>query len=185
MTKKSYIIITGGLFIVAIIIISSAKLYPVAMVNGSPIWYRTWDMSLMGTAHALTVQAKAAGTVFNPDPVVISAIRKNMLASLIEDKILAQKGRSIISDFDAKTEEHIIAALASSTDVGKAAHLMYGFGVADFHDIILVPQSRREIARAVLEKQHLNADAWLAGAKKKADVQIFLTGYRWDGESVR
>ncbi|MDP3778994.1 MAG: hypothetical protein Q8R30_03075 [bacterium] len=166
-------------------IISFTKWYPIAMVNGSPIWYRTWNLSLQGTSHALTMQAKAAGTAFDPDPIVVYAIRKSTLAALIEDKILAQKGRSIVSDFDAKTEEYIAMALASSTDIGKAADLMYGFSASNFHDIILAPESRREVAHNALKKLHLNSDAWFAGIKKKADVQIFLNGYRWDGETVR
>ncbi len=185
MSKKSYIIISGIALIAIFTVISFAKLYPVAMVNGSPIWYRTWNLSLQGTSHALTMQAKAAGTAFDPDPIVAYAIRKSTLAALIEDKIIAQKGRSIMSDFDAKTEEYIAAALASSTDVSKAADLMYGFSANNFHDIILAPESRREVARNALEKRRLNSDAWFSGIKKKADVQIFLSGYRWDGETVR
>jgi len=167
------------------VIIFFAKCYPIAMVNGSPIWYHTWSLSLQGTSHALTMQAKAAGTTFDPDPTVASVIRKSTLTALIEDKILTQNGQHIISDFDTKTEEYITTALASSTNVGKAASLMYGFGLADFHDIILIPESRREVARDALEKQHLNSDAWFAGIKKKANVRIFLSGYRWDGETVR
>ncbi|MEK7083315.1 MAG: hypothetical protein AAB972_04015 [Patescibacteria group bacterium] len=40
---KKYIVIIGCFCVIIFVIIVFARLYPVAMVNGSPIWHRTWD----------------------------------------------------------------------------------------------------------------------------------------------
>ena len=182
---KRYIFLIAAAIVIAVpVIIIFGRLYPVAIVNGSPIWYRTWDRYLQGTGHALVVQARAAGTQFNPDPVIAAAIRKDTLSALIEDSILAQQARILFPGFDGTSEQKIQDALGSSGNIEKAAQLMYGFGTADFRHFILLPQSRREVVQDTLGKQNINFAAWLSGAKKKASVHILLRGYGWDGDNV-
>ena len=146
---KWYILIAVVVLIAVPAVIVFGRLYPVAIVNGSPIWYRTWDRYVQGTGHALTAQARA-----------------------------------LFPQFDNMSEQKIHDALRSSANIGKASQLMYGFSIADFQHFILLPQSRWEVAQNELDKQKINFAAWLSGAKKKARVHIFLSGYGWDGDSV-
>ena len=181
---KWYILMAVVIVIAMPAAIAFGRLYPVAIVNGSPIWYRMWDRYVQGTGHALTVQARAAGTQFNLDPVVASMIKRDTLNALIEDNILTQQARALVPQFDNMSEQKIHDALRSSANIGKASQLMYGFSIADFQHFILLPQSRWEVAQNELGKQKINFAAWLSGAKKKARVHILLSGYGWDGDSV-
>ena len=181
---KWYILIAVVVLIAVPAIIIFGRLYPVAIVNGSPIWYKAWNRSLQATGHALAVQARAAGTQFNADAVVASVIKKDTLNALIEDDILSQQARILFPQFDDMSEQKINNALRSSANIEKAAQLMYGFGIADFQRFILLPQSRWEVVQDELDKQKINFTAWLSGAKKKARVHILLSGYGWDGDGV-
>lgn len=181
---KRYIIIAGcACFFIFIIIF--ARLYPVAVVNGSPVWYRTWDRYAMGIVHALIVQTRLTGTEFHPDGGMVSAIKKNSLNQLIEDIILAKAGSTLFHDFNGISNQRIHDAIASSPDLENAALLMYGFTTEDFRNFILLPQSRREVIGNEFDKKKINVEAWLAGIKKKAHVRLILTPYTWDGDTIK
>lgn len=182
---KGYITIAGLIMLTAATIIFFAKLYPVAIVDGSPIWYRTWDRYFKGTEHALEVQARSAGTQFSPETSLLAVLKKDTLSALIEDEILTEAARKLFSEFDTESEERIHNAIKFSQNMGEAAQLMYGFGVADFHDLVLLPQSHLEVIKDNLSKQKIDFPAWLAGIKKKAHVRFFLNSYRWDGDRVK
>ncbi len=182
--KKS-ITIFGLIPLALCAIIFFARLYPVAIVDGSPIWYRTWDRYFQGTGHALAVQARSTGTQFSPDASLISVIKKDTLSALIEDTILTAAARKLFSEFDTESEERIHDAIGFSANMGKAAQLMYGFSAVDFHDFILLPQSHREVIQDNLDKQKIDFSAWLAGIKKKAHVRFFLVPYTWDGDGIK
>lgn len=180
---KRYII-SGCAFITVLFIIISARLYPVAIVNGSPVWYRAWNRYLMGSGHALALQARSEGTQFNLDAALISLIKKDTLTALIEDKILAQGARKLLPDFDGMSDMRIKEAIESSAGVKDVVLFMYGFSVEDFHNFVLLPQSHREVIQNEFDKQKINVPAWLAGIKKKAHVRIILNSYTWDGDIV-
>jgi len=181
---KRYIIIAGCVFIVVLFIIVSARLYPVAIVNGSPVWYRAWNRYFIGSGHALALQARSEGTQFNLDIALVSLIKKDTLTALIEDKILAQEARKLFSDFDGMSNIRINEAIDSSAGVKDAALFMYGFSVEDFHNFVLLPQSHREVIQDEFDKQKINVSAWFAGIKKKAHVRVMLDSYIWDGDMV-
>ena len=187
MIKKYLTIITiiFSVMIVGTVVAIFERLYPVAIVNGSPIWYRTWDRYLQGTGHAFALQARVTGKQFDLDATVISVIKKDTLTALIEDRLLTQQGRIVFAQFDKRSDEHVFDAVGTSTNMGDAAKLLYGFSEADFHDFILLPASRREVAKESMDKQKIDFVTWLAGVKKRAHVQLLLNGYIWDGESVK
>lgn len=162
-----------------------AKLYPVAIVNGSPIWYRAWDRHFRGTVHALTMQARSAGAQFDVDANMISAIKKKSLNTLIEDTILAQAGSTLIPKLIAYSNQKVHDAMATSSDIEKAALFMYGFNAADFHDFVLLPQSRREVIQDEFDKKKINVAAWFAGVKKKTRVRLIINPYIWDGDTIK
>lgn len=181
---KQYVIITGCVCL-AIFIIIFTRLYPVAVVNGSPVWHRTWDRYVAGILHALIVQTRSTGTEFHPDGIMVSAIKKNALNQLIEDIILAKGGSTLFQDFNSMSNQRIHDAIASSMTIENAALLMYGFNTTDFRDFLLLPQSRREVIQNEFDKKKINFEAWLAGIKKKAHVRLILTSYIWDGDAIK
>lgn len=182
---KRCIIIAGCVCITVVIIMIFARLYPVAMVDGSPIWYRTWDRYFKGTIHALVVSARSRGAESNMNAEVLSAIKKSALHTLIEDAILAQAGSRLVSKFDVISNQKIRTAIATSTNIEKAALFVYGFNAQDFHDFILLPRSHREVITDEFDKQKINFAAWFVGAKKKARVRLMFNSYEWDGDTIK
>lgn len=182
---KRYIFIAGCACVVVFVIIIFARLYPVAIVNGSLIWYRTWDRYIKGNIHALAVQAQTAGIEFNPNTDVLSVIKKDALRALIENVILAHAGSILIPRFDFISNQKIRDAIATSTDIEKAALFIYGFNTADFRDFVLLPQSHREVIQNQFDKQKINFAAWLAGVKKKARVRLMIHPYTWDSDTIK
>lgn len=182
---KRYIVIAGCVCIAVFVIIIFARLYPVAIVNGSPVWYRSWDRYVRGSIHALEIQAQTAGTEFNLTTEVLSAIKKNALRALIEDAILARTGNILIPRFDIMSNQKIHDAIAISANIEKAALFMYGFNAVDFHDFVLLPQSRREVIQDEFDKKKINVVAWFAGVKKKARVRLIIHPYIWDGDTIK
>ncbi len=182
---KRYIIIAGCVCVAVFVIGVFARLYPVAIVNGSPVWYRTWDRYVKGNIHALAVQAQSAGIEFNLNTEALSAIRKDALRALIENALLAQAGNILVPRFDLISNQKIHDAIATSTHVEKAALFMYGFNASDFHDFVLLPQSHREVIIDKFDKQKINFAAWVAGVKKKARVRIIFNSYEWNGDTIK
>lgn len=183
---KRYIILAIIIGVIGGPILAGAiGFYPIAIVDGSLIWFKTWNRSFQATGHALVVQARSGGTQLNLDPAVVAVIKKDTLAALIENQITARVGRKLFAKFDDESEKRVKDAMGVSKNIGEAAQLMYGLNVADFHDLILLPQSREELAQEILEKEHIHFAAWLSGIKKKAHVTIFVKGYSWDGERIR
>ena len=145
-----YIGIAGVLIVIIAIFLVSEKLYPVAIVNGSPIGERTWERYLNGVNHALILQAQRDNQRFDIDADTLALLEKSTLTALIEDRIIAQNAAILIPEFTQSSEQYITMAIGTSTTLGKAAQFMYGFGEKDFHDFVLLPESRREVVRLSL-----------------------------------
>lgn len=183
--KKWYIFIGGALFIIVGIIMAVNKMYPVAMANGSFVWYRTWYTLERATEHALIVELTASKTKLPADNQIARIIKQDTLTSLIEDVILTQKGKKEFTDFESHSQDRVNRAVSDKNKMGKAATFMYGLGASAFNDLILMPQSRREIAQEDLEKRHISFDDWFLQVKKEARVYVFFTSFTWDGVQVR
>lgn len=185
MNKKWYILIVGVLFIIAGVIMATNKIYPVAIVNGSFVWYRIWNKLERATEHALIVELTASKTKLPADNEVALIIKKDTLATLIEDVILTRKGKKEFVNFESRSQDHIDRLISDKGKMGKAATFMYGLDAEAFNDLVLMPQSRREVAQEDLEKQHISFDDWFLQAKKEARVYLFFTPLTWDGQYVK
>ena len=148
--KKTTVVIVGipVLLVASILIVSIWHVYPVAIVDGSPIWYSTWNRYLVGMGHALDVEAKSTGQKFAPTTAVAQELQRGTLTTLIENKILERSARVLLPDLDVLSEQKVTTVLSASDHVGDATQFIYGFDVNDFHDFILLPISRREVIQS-------------------------------------
>ena len=183
--KKWYILIAGMLCIIAGIIMAAERVYPVAIVNGSFVWYRTWNRLERAMEHALIVELTASKTKLPADNQVALIIKKDTLTQLVEDRILIQKGKKEFVNFESRSQDRINGIVSDKNKMEKAAAFMYGLNREAFNDLILMPQSRREVAQEDLEKQHISFEDWFLQAKKEAHVRLFFTPFTWDGVQVQ
>ena len=185
--KKITYIVAGvvALLICVVIAVSVKHLYPVALVDGSPIWYSTWNRYLSGMGHALDVEAKSTGQKFAPTTAVAQELRRGTLTTLIENKILERSASVLLPNLDDLSEQKVASVLSTSDHLGDATQFIYGFDAKDFHDFILLPISKREVIQSEFDAKKISFDAWLAGAKKKARVRVLIGEYYWDGDKVK
>ena len=182
---RKYFVLSALLLFVAGAVVIFGKFYPIAIVDGSFVWYRTWQRLVQGTGQAVVMQATASGQKIPADMQIGSVIRKGTLTALIEDAIIRRRAGGVITHFEAESKEKVDRIAGDKDKMQRAAKLMYGFSLAEFNNLILMPQSRREVAGEELEKQKIIFDDWLKDAKKDAVVRLLFVPYSWDGELVK
>ncbi len=161
------------------------KIYPVAFVNGSPIWYRTWDQYSRSMRHSLIIELKNVQQSFTPSTDFDMVVQKESLRALIEDRILTQSARALFPQFNFMSEERIASVISAFVDVKNAAQSLYGLNKNDFYTLILLPQAHREVAEIELDKKNINFAVWLAGVKKKTNVTVLSSRFFWNGEEIK
>lgn len=185
MNKKWHILIVCILLIIAGVIMVTNKIYPVAIVNGSFVWHRTWRALERATEHALIVELTASKTKLPADNQAALILKKDALTRLIEDRIITLKGKKEFTNFESHSQDRVNRAISDKQKLEKAAMFMYGLSAQGFNDLVLMPQSRREVAQEDLEKRHISFDDWFGQAKKEAHVRLLFVPFTWDGERVQ
>lgn len=178
-------ILLFGLFAV----IAVTGFYPVALVNGHPLWNRDWVSLQQATLHALALQEHASGRSLDildaKNINLILAVKRDTLGSLIDDAIVSQNGGVLVANLAETAMQRFNAAVKNRDNLQHAAETVYGFTIDKLQNLILLPQSRREIIQAELEKQQKNFQQWLENGKKEARVKLFFVPFRWDGTQLK
>lgn len=164
-----------------------AGVYPVALVNNSPIFYRTWEKAQDAAKRFSNAEAtQGGGTPINfsspKNSNLVKEIQKNTLTRLIENKILAEKGETIVDGFEVLSKERVADVLRQNPDIKKAAEAVYGLNMQDFKQLVLMPQARIDTANEIFSEKGASFDAWFVQAKKDTSVKLMFTSFRWTGE---
>lgn len=168
----------------------TTKLYPVAVVDGSPVWMRTWDQMIGAVEHYTNAQRQAGGErpydFSLPENLrLASDIRRNTLIFIIEDKIISKEGNNLVDGFGSSAGEEVQKILsASARDPSDIAKDVYGMSVDEYKALILAPEARRSVLRGALESRGRTLEDWLYEMKIKKSVRIYFTEYRWNGKTV-
>lgn len=179
-----------SLIITSFIFASVTRLYPVAIVDGSPIWFKHWERAEFAAKNFAISQKKAAGVDGNfsfsgPEGTkFFSDIKRDTLLFLIEDKIFSQEGFKLIDGFGLIAGEEVQRAIQQSSNLKEAARTVYGLEFSEFRNLVLLPQARRDLVKKFLESRGRNLDSWLRDMKRQKSIRIFFTPYKWDGEKL-
>lgn len=166
------------------------KLYPVAVVDGSPVWMRTWVQIIGAAEHYTNAQRQAGGESpldfsLPENARTRSDIRRNTLISIIEDKIISKEGNNLIDGFGSSAGEEVQKILsASARDPSDIAKDVYGMSVDEYKALILAPEARRSALSRMLQSRDRTLDEWLYEMKIKKSVKLYFTSYRWNGKTV-
>lgn len=163
--------------------------YPVALVNGHPIWESTWEKLQQATMHNVAFQLKETGgkeiNFFAPENAsVLLGIREGTLTTLIENALLKQGGTKMVGNFTDRVTQKITDAVHDWGAVDKLAKAMYGYKRDDMMQFIFMPQSSRDVIREKLESQQKTFEEWFADIKKTASVRLFFTSLTWNGGEI-
>ncbi|KKW18577.1 MAG: hypothetical protein A2131_01055 [Candidatus Sungbacteria bacterium GWC2_49_10] len=166
------------------------RLYPVAVVDGSPVWMRTWER-MIDAAEKFTNADRALGGESPLDfslpenARIQSDIRRNTLTYIIEDKIISEEGSNFIDGFGSFTSEEVQKIMrASVRDPKEIARDVYGVSLDEYKALILAPQARRNALAGALQSRGRTLDDWLYEMKIKKSVKLYFTSYRWNGKTV-
>lgn len=188
MHKKTLLICTVFLTLVLLVIMTG--MYPVAIVNGSPIYFRNWRKLEDAQKKYTNAQTKSIGIksldfseAENKDLAL--AIKKDSLTSLIEDRIIQQDGDEVVAQFKDLSQKRLDDVISGNSGLDKAVKTVYNLSFSDFKNLVLLPQSRRDVLRIFLAGQGKNFDEWLANAKSRKDIKLYFAPFRWDGQEVK
>lgn len=188
MTKVVYLIF--GILFIGTAIPLALGVYPVALVDGEPIFYSTWKKLEEASKNFTSVeeQSKIGGRPINfssPENArLLLEIRRSTLTFLIEDLILRQVGGSLVEGFEVLSREKVAESVQDERNTEKAVRVLYGLDLDDFKNLVLLPQARRDIAKEALSERNQSVEDWLSEVKKQKKIRLLSTSFRWNGESV-
>lgn len=179
----------SAILLTAFLAISITGFYPVALVDGSPIFYRAWrkaeDASRrFANAELARRGARPINFAAEGNAAFLLEGRKETLAALMEDAIITREGERYMDDFSGRSEAHMAEALRSAPNLKRAVASLYGISYDDFKKLVLLPQARRDVLSEELESQGLNFDEWARDAKRRARVRLLFVPFHWNGERI-
>lgn len=150
-------------------------LYPVAIVNGSPIWAR--DLIIQRGA-AIVYYQNALRVSFPEGSKDLTEIRRAALDKLIENVLIYKELRNRVGAELGGLVDRKMPVFKDSVAA------IYGLTPAKFKELVLEPQARRELleGRLFLDKESLGD--WLWQARKKANVIILSSRLGWNGSGT-
>lgn len=186
--KKTFLIPTAVLALVLLIVMTG--FYPVALVDGSPIYFRAWRkleeaQKKYTNAQAKSVGLKSADFSSAENKEISLTIKKEALTSLIEDRIMEQEGDKVIAQFAELSQKRLEDTVSGNENLDKAVRTVYALSFSSFKNLILLPQSRRDVLRVFLAGQGKNFEEWLKDAKSQKSVKLYFVPFRWNGDRVR
>lgn len=182
---KIFFTVSAIIFFTFFMVIFSG-FYPVVLVNGKPLYFRTWkklEIASMRFAKVQLekIQKKPFDFSAKENAGLLLQGRKETLALMIEDIIIEQQGKQLTDDFEKLTGVRVEDALRKGKNTGQAAELFYGLSIGDFRELVLLPQARRDILREELEKKGQNFESRLTEIKKKSRVRMLFVPFKWNG----
>lgn len=165
-------------------------LYPVASVNGTLIFARTWSRMLDAEKRVVNVRAYAshAELIDFSSPKnsrLLEVIRKNMLTFLIDSVLIEKEGSTVVPDLERLAIERVSDELAKSQVSEKTASAVYGLDLVTLKEAVLIPQARQEILDQTLAAEQKDFGNWLLDVRGRAHVKFFFVPFSWDREGIR
>lgn len=159
--------------------------YPVAVVNGSPILYKSYQRSF-----SLTQQYYS---FFNRDPAasmsgdeLVYLIERAVWQGLIDDVLIkARLGEEMKSaEVSQKVFEKIIAAENDSEFRELFSRIVVSVSKEDMARYFFAPQARFQLLQARLQLEGKDIFSWLKVERKNARVKLFWGDIRWTENGI-
>ncbi len=187
MINKKKLIIFSASATGIIVILILFGVYPIALVGISPIMVNDYNRNY---STSLNYYEKALET-YAQDSQVLKAdearreIKRAVLDNLIEDILIDRELKKEIkqNDLNALVEKKI-SEISENQIADKAVETLYSFSLSEFKERVLKPQAKKEILENRLFLAGIDFDEKIKDIRAQARVNIFLSGFEWNGKEV-
>lgn len=148
--------------------------YPVVIINSEIVWSYNLHKEASAAEHyykqALSIYEKGAVENTNYKQIIVSVL-ENIIERRLISEALKQKMEPV--EFMASINDSI-APYLEKPNLEQAAVALYGLNLADFYELVVLPQAEKELLEKQLQSEGINYSDWLSQAKKSAKI-ILLT----------
>lgn len=189
--KKQIIYFLGAiLLIVSVIIIIRSNGYPIASINGRMI-----------TAEYYSIALESGRAFYGKDPELAERLstepgfqaefendlKRATLDAIIKyeisrDELIAIIGEAVALEEVSKKVEEVEAGKTENTDI--AVSELFGIDWSTYKLIVIEPEAYKAILKEEIDSRGLDFNIWFNEKLKKAEVEIFLSGFKWSGTNV-
>lgn len=165
-------------------------LYPVASVDGTLIFARTWQRTLNAEKRVVNVRAHAAHARLidfsSPRSAqLLDVIRRSTFTFLIDSVLIKKEGPRVVPDLEQLSIRRLNDELRNSKITEDTAAAVYGLDLAALKETVLMPQARQEILSETLALRQKNFVDWLLNARAHTKVKFFFESFKWDQDGVK
>ena len=164
----------------------SLNRYPIVTVNGSPISANRFWRNYKGAVKYYEGAKKSIPLDQLPTSTPSSMeMQAEVMTQLIEAELVSQGARKEIGkDLDFLVQNKI-SRYENNQSLAQAADSLYGMTYLEFQEEVMIPQAEKEILVGRFYMRGDNFEEWFGELKKSASINIFSSGFSWDGERVR
>lgn len=160
--------------------------YPVAMVNSDLISAKTLNEEFAAALRYYSAALKGKDRINIESREFRREIRRATLSDLIDKSLIYKEAKNRVgNDLDNLVNNKIDQQLVNRKNVEDAAKLLYGLNLADFRELVLIPQARKEILEGRLFLEKKDFDSWLSEAEKNAKVFIITPEFYWNSGTLK
>lgn len=165
-------------------------LYPIVSVDGTLISERAWRRTLNAEKWVVNVHAHASHTrlvdfASAQNAQLLDAIRANTLTFLIDSAIMQKQGPAVVADLEQLSVQRVDDELRKTTITEGTATAVYGLGLAELKQTVLIPQARQEILSETLAARQKEFSDWLLNARMHTKVRFFFVSFQWGQDGVK
>lgn len=187
MSKKLFV---GSIIIFLCLISIFTGYYPVAVVDGSLVFFITWRKMEDSVKYFANIELRSAGQPLidfsgAENRELLLSERRDTLTFLIEDALIAAEGRKLVRGFKKSAASRTKEAVGNGYSMAEAARISYNLDFDDFQKLVLLPQARSEILLGVFQERGLDFAGWLQDSKRNKKVFLLFTPFSWNGEGVK
>ena len=149
-------------------------LYPMAILNSEVVWGHEVNKGAKVAVHYYQQSLIASGQKDNQEvdyQKVKTAVLEGIFEKILISTALKQKMNN--TDLVASVNE-TVGKYSSKTNLEEASLALYGLNLADFYELVIVPQAQKELLEKELLKEGISYADWLSQARKSSKV-ILLT----------
>lgn len=175
--------ILGGI-VVAGLILFFTGFFPIAKVNGDFLWHREFSayQGAFNRFRANIESVNPSSPSLGFQNIKEEDLTTSLLEELIVRKIIFGVGNKSFANFNKNAEDIMGEALGGqeAKSLTEAAKTLYGLSLAEFRELILLPEAREIALRRSIESSGQNYEEWFLQQLKTADVKIYFYDYQWE-----
>jgi len=175
----------GALLVGALVVIVALGFYPIALVNSTPVFSYQYDKGYRLAYNYYSFLNKASQQPL-AETELRSRLRVAVLEGLIDEVFVDTKLKREMthSELEAKIRSQV-GELIADTEFHKNLASILKVSDDDIRSYFLEDQVKYQILEGQLRLEGVkDLTEWVVQQRRKARVQLFLEGARWNGDEV-